>query len=805
MDTFRQDLRFAVRMLAKNPGLTAVAVLCIALGIGANTTAFSVVNAVLLRPFPYADPDRIVGFHMTNLRKEIDEGEPSYLEFLDFREQSTSFTQMAAYGARSLVVAGTEEPERVLGAVVSANLFPLLGEQPALGRNFREDEDRPGAPPVILLGHDLWMRRFGGDPGIVGRTIMVNSAAHTVVGVMKPRFRFPSEHDAWVPLGPLAFSEARSERGYAVLARLKPGMTMERAAAEMETIARRLEKLHPDTNTGWSAMVQSLRDEFANEGMSLVVLTMQGAVVFVLLIACANVANLFLARATARQREVAVRVAFGAGRWRIVRQLLTESVLVALLGGVLGILLGYWGIRWMEASIPAEDAPPYWIQFTIDRTVLAFTLGVAVLTGLLFGLAPALQAAKAELNETLKEGGRGSGGSVRRNRLRSGLVVGEVALSLVLLVGASLFVRSFLKLQSASAGFSTANLLTMRIYLPGEPYEKPEPKTRRVEDVVRRLEALPGIEAVGVSNTIPLDGGGSGGSLVLDGRPFPRGEEPSIFWTGVTPHFFRALDVPVLRGRGFTDREGMERSAVALVNETFVKRFFPDTEILGRRFRVQEEAEMGWITIVGVVPDFRDNGFNDDLQPGAYLPYPYLATRSTGLTIRTALDPAQATARVREEIRASDPELPMYEVYTMEQVRQQGFWEFRFFGGMFSVFGGIALFLAAIGVYGVLSYSVSQRVREIGVRVALGAQRRHVLRLIVGQGLSLALTGVGCGLLGAFAVTRVIRTLLYNVSPTDPVSFGVIAFLLTAVAWLASFLPANRAMAVDPLEALRNE
>ena len=805
MDTFRQDLRFAARMLAKNPGLTAVAVLCIALGIGANTAAFSVVNAILLRPFPYADPERIVGFHMTNLRRGIEEGVPSYPEILDFRAQSTSFTQMAAYGDRSLVVSGTEEPERVLGSTISASLFPMLGEQPVLGRNFHEDEDRPGAPPVILLGHDLWMRRFDGDPGIVGKTVIVNSAPHTVVGVMKPRFRFPENNDAWVPLGPLAHNEPRSDRGYAVLARLKPGVTLEQADLEMKAIATRLEKLHPDTNTGWSTMVRSLRDEFTDGNVDLVVLTMQGAVVFVLLIACANVANLLLARATARQREVAVRVAFGAGRWRIVRQLLTESVLIGLLGGALGIVFGYWGIRWIEASMPAEDGPPYWIQFTIDGTVLLFTLGIAVLTGILFGLAPALQAARTDLNETLKEGGRGSGGSVRRNRLRSGLVVGEVALALILLVGASLFVRSFLKLQNASAGFDTANLLTMRIYLPGDRYEEAAPKTRRVEDVVRRLEALPGIEAVGVSNTIPLSGGGSGGALVLDGQPFPRGEEPSIFWTGVTPHFLQALDVSILRGRGFTDREGMERSAVAVVNEDFVKRFFPDTEVLGRRFRVQEEAEMGWITIVGVVPNIMTDDLDDELEPSAYLPYPYLATRSTGLTIRTSLPPSQATAQVRREIRASDPELPVYQVYTMEQVRQQGFWEYRFFGGMFSVFGGIALFLAAIGVYGVLSYSVSQRVREIGVRVALGAQRRHVLRLIVGQGLGLALTGVGFGLLGAFAVTRVIRSLLYDVSPTDPVSFGGIALLLTAVAWLASFLPANRALEVDPLEALRNE
>jgi len=804
MDTFRQDLRFAVRMLAKNPGFTAVAVLCIAIGIGANTTAFSVVQAVLLRPFPYADPERIVAVRQINLHKEVDEGAFSYPDFLDLRTQSSSFSQMAAYGVRSLVVSGKKESELVLGAAVSASLFPLLGEQPALGRHFRKDEDLPGAPPVILLGHDLWMRRFGGDPAIVGRTVMVNSTARTVVGVMKPRFRLPDRREAWVPLGPLAHDEPRSDRGYSVLARLKPGITRKQAAAEMTTLTRQLEQLHPDTNTGWSATVRSLRDELSEEDLRLAVLTMMGAVVFVLLIACANVANLFLARATARQREVAVRAAFGAGRWRIVRQLLTESVLVALLGGALGILFGYWGLRWIEASIAAQATLPYWIRFVIDGPVLLFTLGVAVATGILFGLAPALQAARSDLNEALKEGGRGAGGSVRRNRLRSALVVGEIALALVLLVGASLFVRSFLKLQSASAGFDTAHLLTLRFYMPDERYEEPGMKIRRVEDLLRRLEALPGIEAVGASNTVPLDAGGTRGGLVLDRRPFPHGEEPDIFWTGVTSHFFQALGVPVLRGRGFTGREGVEQSAVALVNETFRKKFSPRAEILGQRFRVLESAEMGWITIVGVVPDFRNDDLDSPILPSAYLPYPYLATRSTGLTIRSALDPAQATAAVRREIRASDPELPIYQVSTMEQVRQQGFWKYRIFGGMFSLFGGIALFLAAIGVYGVLSYSVSQRVREIGVRVALGAQRRHVLWLIVGQGLGLALTGVVIGLLGAFAVTRVIRSLLYDVSPTDPVSFGVIALLLTAVAWLASFLPADRAMGVDPLEALRH-
>jgi putative ABC transport system permease protein len=806
MDTLSQDLRFAVRMLAKNPGFTAVAVLCIALGIATNVTAFSVVSAVLLRPFPYAEPERLLLIQGVNPEQELDYTGVSYLDYKDFRAGARSFSQVGAYATRSLVVSVPEgEPERISGVGVSANLFPLLGERPALGRHFREDEDRPGAQPVVLLGHDLWMRLFQGDPGIVGKSVMINSAAHTVVGVMPPRFGFPGKQEAWVAVSPLVHEEARNFRGLFVLARLAPGVSRERAASEVSTIAQRLAKVYPDMNLGWGATVRTLREDFVDNGMQVVVLTILGAVIVILLIACANVANLFLARATARQREVAVRVAFGAGRWRIVRQLLTESLLVALLGGVLGLVLGDWGIRWMEASIPAESLPPHWMRFGIDWRVLLYALAATVSTGLLFGLAPALQAAQPDLNGTLKEGGRGAGGSVRRNRLRSGLVVAEIALALTLLVVTSLFLRSFAKLQTGDPGFSTAHLLSVRTYLAGDRYEEQEPRTRQVEDLVRRIEALPQVEAVGVASPAPLNASGRSGSLLLQSCSFPRGKEPRVSWIGVSPHYFQALDVPVRRGRAFVDREAIERSTVALVNETFVKRFFPDSEPLGQRFRIQEEAKMGWMTIVGVVPDIKHSGVDAKISPVAYLPFPYLEARPIALTIRTRMDPVQVTAQVRREIRASDPEIPVYQVYTMEAIRQQGFWEYRFLGGMFSVFGAVALFLASIGVYGVLSYSVSQRVREIGVRMALGAKREDVLRLVVGQGLVLALAGVGVGLVLAFGAGQVVKSILFDVKPTDPVSFATIALLLTTVASFASFLPANRAMEVDPLEALRNE
>jgi putative ABC transport system permease protein len=810
MGTFVQDLRFAVRILVKSPGFTLVAVLCLALGIGANTTIFSVVNAVLLRPFPYADPDRIVALDGTQPANDVRRGGVSYLDYRDLREQSRSFSQIAAYDNRSLAFSGSvgEEPERVLGAGISAGLFAILGEKPALGRNFREDEDRPGAPPVLLLSHDLWVRRFNGDRTILGRSVTVNGLPRTVVGVMAPRFKFPYQQLAWIPLTPLVHEEKRNDRGLDVLARLAPGVTFGQADSEVKAVAGRLAALYPETNEGRGARLLPLRDELASDEMQLIILTMMGAVACVLLIACANVANLLLARATARQREIAVRAAFGAGRGRIVRQLLTESLLIALAGAVLGIAFGHFGIRWMEAAIPASNQSPYWMQFTIDGKVLLFILSLAVLTGLLFGLAPALQAGQADLNSTLKEGGRGAGGSVARNRLRSILVIAEVALALVLLVLAALFSRSFLALQNSDGGLRTAHLMTMRFYLTGEPYKEDGAKVRRVEDVVQRLEAIPGIEAVGVSNNIPLSGGGDGDAILIDGKAFERGHEPEIFFAGVTAHFFRTLGAPLLQGRGFTDREGSERSGLAVVNRTFVKRLFPGDRdrVVGRRFRLKNGEAGKWLTIIGVVRDYSNGDVNQPVMPSAYLPYPYQAVASNGLTLRTtSAAPAEVTASVRAALRAADANIPLYDVYTLEELRQQGYWEYRLFGGMFSVFGAIALFLAAIGVYGVLSYSVSQRVREIGVRVALGARREDVLRLVVGQGVRLALAGVALGVLLALGATRVISSILWGVSASDPLSFAGIALLLTAVAALASYAPASRAMAIDPLEALRSE
>ncbi|MFY9822254.1 MAG: ABC transporter permease [Thermoanaerobaculia bacterium] len=805
MNALISDLRFALRVLLKSPGFAVVAVLCLAIGIGANTTIFSVVNAVLLRPFPFADPDRIVAIHEFQPKGDADRAGLSWLDYQDLQEQNASFVQTAAYTNRSITFSGAEEPERVTGASISASLFPLLGVKPALGRWFREDEDQPGAPGAVLLSDELWRRRFNGDPAIVGKSILVNAAAHTVVGIMPPRFQFPEKQLAWLPLASFVHGNPRGERNLAVFARLKPGVSVEAARTEAASFVERLAAQNPDSHKGWSGKVVSLREDFSGRELKLIILTMMGAVICVLLIACSNVANLLLARATVRQREIAVRAAFGAGRVRLLRQLLTESVVIGLLGGGLGIFFAVWGLRWMELSIPADNRPPYWIQFTIDGPVLLYTLAIALLTGFLFGLAPALQALKADLHDTLKEGGRGAGGSVRRNWLRSVLVVIQVALSLVLLVGASLFVRSFLKLQEEKGGLRTGHVMTMRVYLPAGRFEKDEDMTRQVRDLVRRLETVPGVEAVSASNNVPLSGGGDGGQILVEGQDFPQGEEPSIFYEGVAPHLFQALDLKLTSGRTFTEAEGYALSGVAVVNKTLAEKLWPKQDALGRRFRLKGNKNGDWLRVIGVAPDFKNNGVNEKIQPAAYLPYAYSAARNTGLTIRTRVDPLQVVAPARAQIRASDPNLPVFEVFTLEQVRQKAYWEYRLFGGMFTVFGMLALFLAAIGVYGVLSYSVSQRVREIGVRVALGAQGGDVLRLVIRQGLVLALIGIGSGLLLSLGANRVVASVLFDTSPADPVSFAAISALLAAVAALASYLPAQRALEVDPLESLRSE
>jgi putative ABC transport system permease protein len=803
-----QDLRYAARTVARNRGFTAVAVLCLAFGIGVNSTIFSVVNGVILRPYPYADPDRIVVLDSTNKRLDVREGLISYPDFKDLRDQSKTLLSVAAFGGRSLTISdNTSEPERYLGSMVSWNLFELLGTPPILGRNFTPEDDRLGAEPVVLLSYEIWQRRYGGDPAIVGRAVSINTRPHTVVGVMPPRFGFPEISRLWVPLAFYAESWSRDDRSLEMFARLKPGTTIGQAATDLEALAARLATTYPDANRDWTVRVRPLSDWMLPDDVRLIVLTMMGAATLVLLIACANVANLLLARASVRHREISIRAALGAGRWRIMRQLLTEAIIIGLLSAPLGIVIAVVGLRLLDRSIPL-DSIPYFIHWSMDWQSIAYTIAISMVTGVAFGLVPSLQAAQGNLQDSLKEGARGATGG-RRAWMRNVLVVAEVSLALVLLVGASLFVRSFRNLQHANVGFDTAPLMTLRFYLTGEVYDAADAKSRRVEDIVRRVETLPGVEAAFASNFVPLGNGGGGGPVIIEGRPQndPTGRQPSILRVAASPHLRQTLGVALVRGRDFTDAEGNSKTPVALVNQTMAARFWGDVDPLGRRFRLASGDSTEWFTVIGVLADFRHSQRPSDnrVSPAAYVPYPYEPTLNTGLTIRVSSDPAHITQAAREQIRQSDASLPIFQVRTMEENRQRSYWQYAIFGWMFSIFGFIALALASIGVYGVLSYAVSQRTQEIGVRVALGAHRRDVLRLIIGQGLKLAAVGVVVGLAGAFAVTPVIRTLLYNVTPSDPLSFASVSTFLVAVAAVASYVPARRALRVDPIIALRGE
>jgi len=810
MDALLQDLRYACRTLLKNPGFAALTVICLALGVGVNSTIFSVVDTVAIRPLPFRDAHELVSLRTTHQVNGIDAGGVSFLDVRDWRERTHAFSDIATFTGRSLTLSDGDEPERFAGATVTWNMFPMLGVQPVLGRQFRAEEDTPGGPRVTLLSYGVWQRRYGADPAIVGRTITVNGDPHTVVGVMPPKFAFPNQAQLWIPQTPIEYQSPRSARNLGAFARIKPGVSFEEARRDIGAVAAQLEREQRD-DQGWGANALGLRDDLIPPDITLVVMTMMGAVSLVLVISCANVANLLLARATVRHREIAVRSALGAGRGRIVRQLLTESILIAVASAPLGIAVAYVGLQWLTASIPPQNNPPYYIDWTMNPRVIVYTVTLAALTGIVFGLAPAAQAARTNLQDALKDRGAGAGGS--RNRVRSALVIAEIALSLVLLVGASLFIRSFLNLQGARAGFDTTTLMTLRFYMPGDQYEPPDAMVRRVEDVVRRVEALPGVVAAAASNMVPFAFGGSEGPVIPEGIAIEAGHEPTTMYFGSTPHMLKTLSVPVVAGRDFTDADGQARSGVAIVNGVFAKRMWPNLDaaaVVGQRFRLpasREDKDKPWFTIVGVVGDFRLFSVRDGKpSPYAFIAYPYDPVRNTGLSIRVAGgSPASITSAVRQEIRKSDPTLPIFNLQTGEEARFNSFWEYRLFGWMFSIFGAVALALASIGVYGVLSYAVSQRTQEIGVRMALGASRERVFRLIVAQGARLAVVGILCGVIGAIGVTRVVKSLLYNVSATDPLSFLLTGAFLALVAVVAAWVPARRATAVDPMIALRAE
>src|SRR5262245_6025056 len=622
---------------------------------------------------------------------------------------------------------------------------------------------------------------------------------------MPPNFACPERAQLWIAQTPIEHASPRGARNLNVIARLKPGVSLDQARQDIAGVAAGLSREEPD-DQGWSATARSLRDDMVPDDVTLIVMTMMGAVTLVLLVACANVANLLLARATVRHREIAVRAALGAGRSRIIRQLLTESLLVGLASAPLGVAIAYGGLQWLTSAIPPQRQPPYYIDWSMNPRIIVYTMLIALATSVVFGLVPALHAAGTNLQDSLKDRGSSAGGS--KNRMRAALVIGEVALSLVLLVGASLFVRSFLNLQNARAGLDTTPLMMMRFYMSGDQYEPPDAIVRRVDDIVRRVEVLPGVASAMASNMVPLNSGGSAGAVVPEGVAIEPGREPQVSYFGITPHVLKTLNVPLVAGRDFTEADGQGRSGVAIVNGVFAKRLWPNrNNVVGERFRFAADSARQWITVIGVVGDFRLFTVRDGKpSPYAFVSYPYEPTRNTGITIRVAGGSSGAIATaVRQQIRASDPTLPIFDVQTGDEARVSTFWQDRLFGWMFSIFGFIALALAAIGVYGVLSYAVSQRRQEIGVRLALGASRRDVFLLIVGHGAKLAAAGILFGVAGAFGVTRVVTSIVYNVSATDPLSFIGTAVFLVLVAVAASYLPARRATGVDPMVALRAE
>jgi putative ABC transport system permease protein len=806
MDTLLHDLRYGVRVLLKSPGFTAVAVLALALGIGANTAIFSVVNAILLRPLPFDDPDKLMV--ISEWSQQVPNMSVSFANFNDFRDQNQVFDSLFAFRSQNFILTGEDEPERLQGRQVTVGIFETLRVHPILGRVFSPAEDIPGAERVALLGEGFWNRRFARDRGVVGKTLVLNGEPHTVIGVMPAHFRvFAQQTDIWTALGRLEDqlggpNNRGNHPGIYVIARCKAGVSEERARAEMIGIATRLAQQYPNTNANQSATLRSLHESFVGN-LRPALLVLLAAVAFVLLIACANVGNLLLARATARQKEIAVRTALGAGRRRLLRQLLTESLLLAVVGGTLGLLFAYGGVKGLVAITPANT--PRIQEVAIDGTALAFTFVVSVVTGLIFGLAPALQASRPEINETLKEGTRGSAGA-GRHRVRSLLVVAETSLALVLLVGAGLMLKSFLQLLHADSGFRPEGVLTLQISLPQTKYIEPAKSRAFFQQALQNVKSLPGVEIVGSS--APLLGGWQT-SFSIAGRPDPPpGQVPSTDIARVSSDFFQTMGVRLLKGRYFTERDADGTLPVCIVDETMANAYWPNEDPVGKQMRLggrSPQNKAPWLTVVGVVAHVKNYGVDQDSRVETYLPYLQNPLGFATLVLRARIDPASMTSAVRTAIRAVDPEVPVYGVRLLDEIVADNTAPRRLAALMLGLFAVVALILAAVGLYGVMSYSVTQRTHEIGIRMALGAQRRDVVRLVVGQGLALAVIGVAVGLAAAFALTRFISTLLFRVNATDPVTFGAISLLLSLVAVLASYLPARRATHVDPLVALRYE
>lgn len=819
MDYILQDIRYGVRSLIKTPGFTAVAIIVLALAIGANTAIFTVVNAVLIRSLPYANSDRLVMLWETNPRFQIgiDALPVTPGTFMDWREESSVFEYVSALGAGRINLSGSGEPERISAASVSTNFFRLMGTEPRLGRAFQDEEEKPGANKVVVISYALWQRRFGGAQDIVGKPMTLDGESYTVIGVAPEGFQFPRAHELPYFVGvssptelwrPMTLTDdfvnrKRANHQLSVIAKLKPGVTREQAQAEMGAIALRLEQAYPE-NQGIGAKVVPLSEQVVGNS-KVALLVLMGAVGLVLLIACANIANLLLTRSSARRKEIAIRIALGATRGHVVRQLLVEALLLSLTSAIAGTLLSLWGVKAILAL--SRQNLPRLNEVGIDLTVLAFTVAIALLTSLLFGLTPALQASKINLVQALKDGSRGVSGGQRASRVRGLLVIAEVALSLVLLIGAGLMIKSLAHLLKIDPGFKPDRALAMNIVLLGSKYPGANQQIVFFEDVNRRVGALAGVDSVGLISSAPLSGGVYAGGFSIEGRePASANEDLSADRRMISSEYFNTLRIPLIRGRYFTEHDNQTSTGVAIVSDTWARRFVPNEDPIGKRIKLGgRDSTRPWLSIVGIAGDVRDTALESDARPCVYVPYAQFPGLSMTLVVRIGVDSKALVPAIRGEVWAIDKDQPVTDIKTMDQYVSDSVSPHRANALLLAVFATLALVLAAVGMYGVMAYSVTQRVHEIGIRMALGAQTSDVIMLIVGSGMSLVLAGAGIGIAGALALSRVLSSLLYGVSATDPVTFALISVLLITVALMASYIPARRATKVDPMIALRCE
>jgi putative ABC transport system permease protein len=810
LQTLHKDLGYSLRVLRRSPGFAAAAVLSLALGIGTNTAIFSVADAFLLKPLPYMDARDLTVITEMAPKQDDFSNNVAPANFLDWQNQSTSFQAMAASEWMDMNLTGAGEPDRVQGFLVSANFFRALGVDPALGRGFLADEDQSGRDNVAILSHGLWERRFGSDPGMVGKDVELDGKKYAVVGIMPRDFDFPMTAEVWTPLVMDGKERAIRTRHYLdIVGRLKPGVTISQAGAEMQTISERLEAAYPDTNKGWRTRVMPIRDYVLSDLTRQYTLMLMAAVMFVLLIACANVANLQYARSAGREKEIALRQALGAGRWRLVRQLLTESLVLGVIGAVISLPLAKVCIDLILAGMPPEVAKfiPGWKAIGLDARALGFTMGVAIFAGVISGLAPSLRGSRSSLNEALKEGGRSSSAGSARQRVRAGLVVGEVALALILLVGAGLMTTGFRALVTANLSLNPESVLTMRISLPESKYKEASTIASFYEQSLNGMNTIPGVQGAAVVTSVPYGNGGSSREFTIQDHP---PVDPSVRSIArlqvVSPNYFQLMHVALLRGREFNDLDGPDSMQVAIISENMARRYWPGEDPLGKRLKVVEPgSNKPWMTVVGIAQDVKYEWFNKEVEPALYLayrqaplPYSYFALRTTG-------DPIKVAAAVRSKVASVDPVQPLYDIRTLERVITNSVLGLAYVAVMMGILGGVALFLSSVGVYGLISYSVTERTHEIGLRMALGARQVEVLRMVVGRGLLLTVSGLVIGLPISVLLARLLSSLVFGVSATDMMTFGGVSLVLTSVAMLASYIPAHRATRVDPMVALRCE